>query len=140
VALIGGGLSSAWNSFEGPYFGLKLNAPFTIPEFPDNPFALKLTVGYGPRIDIKSRTDVEGIISPPVSYSTKGYYLEARAALSWKIFKGLYLEGAYNYFRFKQTKDSDDLGVDFLGLPVTVNAVNQSLTMHGPSLQARYEF
>jgi len=135
------GIGTFWRTYEGPYFGLKLNAPFTIPEFPNNPFALKLKVGYGPRMTIKNRESLIGLLDQDISHSGKGYYLEARAALSWEIFKNLFLEAAYNYFRFKQNKDDDGIAASVLGgTPIILNLQNNSLTMHGPSAQVRYEF
>jgi len=142
--------------YAGPNLGLKLKAPFTLPDLPKNPFTLNLSFGYIPNITFRNRVFLNRLISvdgaPVVDYlmdapadsKIRGSTSYGRIGLSYQFSPNISIEAGYNYFSFKQRKDTEttftNLGAGPTSTPYTAEIKKNKIDMHGPSISVKCRF
>ena len=131
----GDSVFGANRKYFGPHMGMKLKAPFSIPEFPKNPFLFKLSASYTPLLYMKQKDEwMLPLIDPYYTTAIKGTAMEAHTSLSWQINRFFSLEVGYNLYEF--IYDHGDYGVfpGFGGtISVQTNNYKSRTLLHGPS-------
>ncbi|MCM8771242.1 MAG: hypothetical protein NC936_05180 [Candidatus Omnitrophica bacterium] len=131
-------------SFAGPHYGFDLRMPFTLPKLEKHPFGLKLSFRYMPSLTMKGKNMfMSGLLDPGFSSKGKGSNLEGRASLTFQITPNIFLEAAYNYYKFKVNKGNYiNTTTSILGppIPVNINLQKVEINLHGPSLAATVKF